>query len=238
LLDDRVSYTWLPRRESPLIWHTLGVAAFAFLRNQDRSVESAEAGPEWEFAAKSGAGGSLEAKLAFEDLLLPFTISPDAVVPAGSYLFVRVGASYHFSHTRVFQLNPRVDAGTFYDGWQATVEVIPIWHVSPHLELSGSYPYTRVRFPDREQSLDVHLGRVRIGTALNTKLSTKGFLQFNSTTHALSANVRFRFNFREGDDLWIVYNEAMNTDRDRSAPKLPLTDTRAVLVKYTYTLHM
>jgi hypothetical protein len=61
LLDDAVSYTWLPGVASSLIWHTLGLAGLAFLRNGDRSLESAELGPEWEFAARSGAGGTLEA---------------------------------------------------------------------------------------------------------------------------------------------------------------------------------
>ncbi len=235
LLDDSVSYTWLPGEASSLISHTLGLAGFAYLRNRDGSLESAEVGPEWQFAAKSGAGGSLEAKLAFEDLPVPFVLSPEALVPAGSYTFFRVGASYHVSHTRLFQVNPRVEAGTFYDGWQATAELSPIWYVSPHLELSGSYRFNRIRFPERDQRFDAHLARLRIGTALNTKVSTNAFIQLNSATHTVSANVRFRYNVREGDDLWIVYNEGMNTDRDRLTPTLPLTDTRTVLVKYTYT---
>jgi hypothetical protein len=238
LLDDSVSYTWLPGESSSLIWHTLGLAGFAFLRNGDASFESAELGPEWEFAAKSGAGGGLEAKVLFEDLPVPFVLSEDAVVPVGSYTFFRVGASYHVSHTRLFQLTPRIEAGTFYDGWEATGEVAPIWYVSPHLELSGSYLFSRIRFPERDQRFDAHLARLRIGTALNTQLSTNAFVQFNSATHTVSANVRFRYNFREGNDLWIVYNEGMNTDRHRLTPTLPFTDTRTVLIKYTYTFHL
>jgi hypothetical protein len=238
LLDDAVSYTWLPGEASSLIWHTLGLAGFAFVRNGDRSIESAEAGPEWEFSAKSGAGGSLEAKVLFEDLPVPFQLSPEALVPAGSYTFFRVGASFHVSHTRLFQLRPRVEAGTFYDGWQVTAEVSPIWYVSPHLELSGSYRFNRIRFPDRAQRFEAHLARLRIGTALNTKVSTNAFIQFNSATHTVSANVRFRYNFREGNDLWVVYNEGMNTDRHRLTPPLPFTLTRTILVKYTYTFHL
>jgi hypothetical protein len=238
LLDDAVSYTWLPGEASSLIWHTLGLAGFAFVRNGDRSIESAEVGPEWDFAAKSGAGGSLEAKVLFEELPIPFALSEEAVVPAGSYTFFRVGASYHVSHTRLFQLRPRVEAGTFFDGWQATAEVSPIWYVSPHLELAGSYRFNRIRFPDRDQRFDAHLARLRIGTALNTKVSTNAFIQFNSATNTVSANVRFRYNFREGNDLWIVYNEGMNTDRHRLTPTLPFTDTRTILVKYTYTFHL
>jgi hypothetical protein len=238
LLDGAVSYTWLPGQASSLIWHTVGLAGFAFLRNPDRSIESAEVGPEWELAAKSGAGGGLEAKVLFEDLLVPFVLSPEAVVPAGSYTFFRVGASYHVSHTRLFQLRPSVGVGTFYDGWQATAEVSPIWYVSAHLELSGYYRFDRIRFPDRDQRFDAHLARLRIGTALNTKVSTNAFIQFNSTANTVSANVRFRYNFREGNDLWIVYNEGMNTDRHRLVPTLPFSEARTILVKYTYTFHL
>ena len=238
LLEDAISYTWLPGETSSLIWHTLGLAGFAFVRNGDRSIESAEVGPEWEFAAKSGAGGSLEAKVLFEDLLVPFVLSDEAVVPAGSYTFFQVGASYHVSHTRLFQLRPRVEVGTFFDGWQMTAEVSPIWYVSPHLELAGSYLFNRIRFPDRDQRFDAHLARLRIGTALNTKVSTNAFIQFNSATNTVSANVRFRYNVREGNDLWIVYNEGLNTDRHRLTPTLPFTDSRTILVKCTYTFHL
>ncbi|MFB3132606.1 MAG: hypothetical protein ACE10K_08820, partial [Rhodothermales bacterium] len=142
------------------------------------------------------------------------------------------------SHTRLFQLRPRIEAGTFFDGWQMTVAFSPVWYVSPHLELAGSYLYNQIRFPDRDQRFDAHLARLRIGTALNTKVSTNAFIQFNSATNTVSANVRFRYNFREGNDLWIVYNEGMNTDRHRVAPALPFTDARTILLKYTYTFQL
>lgn len=237
-LDNTGSFTWLMDEASSLIWHTLALRGFAFVRNGDRSVESVEVGPEWTFAAKSGAGGSLEVKLLFEDLLEPFAFSDEAVVPVGSYTFYRLGASYHVSHTRLFQLRPRIEAGTFFDGWQATVGVSPVWYVSPHLELAASYLYNQIRFPDRDQRFDAHLARLRIGTALNTKVSTNAFIQFNSATNTVSANVRFRYNFREGNDLWIVYNEGINTDRHRIIPTLPFTDTRTILLKYTYTFQL
>ena len=238
LLDQTGSYTWLLDDASSLIWHTLGLRGFAFVRNGDRSVESVEVGPEWTFAAKSGAGGSLEVKLLFEDLLEPFALSEEAGAPVGSYTFFRLGVSYHVSHTRLFQLRPRIEAGTFFDGWQMTVGISPVWYVSPHLELAGSYLYNRIRFPDRDQRFDAHLARLRIGTALNTKVSTNAFIQFNSATNTVSANVRFRYNFREGNDLWIVYNEGINTDRHRIIPTLPFTYTRTILLKYTYTFQL
>jgi hypothetical protein len=238
LLDGSLSYTWLPGPTSPFIWHTLGLSGFAFLRNPDRSVESAEIGPAWEVSAKSGAGGDAWVKVMYEDLQDPFALSDGTIVPVGSYTFVRASLGYHVSHTRLFQLRPRVEVGTFYDGWQMTGEIAPIWYVSPHLELSGFYRFDRIRFPDRDQGFDARLARLRIGTALSTRVSTNAFIQYNSADKSVSANVRFRYNFREGRDLWIVYNEGLNTDRARSVPQLPLSDARTILVKYTHTFQM
>ncbi len=52
----------------------------------------------------------------------------------------------------------------------------------------------------------------------------------------MSFNARFRYHFSEGNDLWLVYNEGFNTVRDVfMGPRLPLSQSRAFLVKYTYT---
>ncbi len=45
--------------------------------------------------------------------------------------------------------------------------------------------------------------------------------------------MRLRYNFRGGNDLWIVYNEGIHAER--WDPRLPRTDNRTVMVKYTYT---
>lgn len=51
----------------------------------------------------------------------------------------------------------------------------------------------------------------------------------------MAANVRFRYNFQENNDLWIVYNEGLNLDRHREFPTLPVTEFRTLVLKYTYT---
>ncbi|MCY4673269.1 MAG: hypothetical protein OXD43_05810 [Bacteroidetes bacterium] len=107
--------------------------------------------------------------------------------------------------------------------------------MSKHLELSGSYQLTRIRFPSRNDTFLAHLGRLRIGSALNAKFSANVFIQLNSIQHIVSGNIRVRYNFREGNDLWVVYNQNLNTDRDRVLPRLPTTEARTVLVKYTHT---
>jgi hypothetical protein len=129
----------------------------------------------------------------------------------------------------------RVDAGTFYDGWSGSVSVRPTWNLSPRLELGAAYELNAVRFPDRGQGFDAHLGQLRATAALNTRVSASAVAQYSSLRDLVTTNFRLRYAFREGNDLFLVFNEGINTDRLASDPTLPLSDSRALLLKYTHT---
>ena len=96
-----------------------------------------------------------------------------------------------------------------------------------------------LRFPVRDESANVHLARVRVRTALDAKASGNAFVQYNSTTDRLDFNVRLRYAVTEGTDLWLVYNEGLDTDRDRDILQqerfAPLSVSRALILKYTHT---
>ena len=61
---------------------------------------------------------------------------------------------------------------------------------------------------------------------LSTKLSGSIFLQFNNVDYVSVDNIRIRYNPREGNDLWFVYNDIINLNRKREIPELPLTDSK------------
>ena len=61
------------------------------------------------------------------------------------------------------------------------------------------------------------------------------YLQYSSSDKFGVNNIRLRFNPKEGNDLYLVYNEGYNTYRYREIPTLPYTDSRSILLKYTYT---
>ena len=52
-------------------------------------------------------------------------------------------------------------------------------------------------------------------------------LQYNSATNSVSANVRLRWEYRPGSELFVVYNE----DRDTLAANFPATRNRSVILK-------
>lgn len=110
-------------------------------------------------------------------------------------------------------------------------------NLSRHLEISGEAELNFLDFPERNQSTHLHLFRVRSLIALNVHLSLQIFTQYNTLTRQFSSNLRFRYNIREGNDFWIVYNENTNTQLDRATPNLPRFEDRVLLVKYTHSFY-
>jgi hypothetical protein len=84
----------------------------------------------------------------------------------------------------------------------------------------------------------LELTRFRIRAALNTQASGNAFVQYNSTTNRLDFNVRLRYAFAEGTDLWLVYNEGLDTDplRDLAGVRGPTSLARTLLLKYRHTV--
>jgi hypothetical protein len=120
------------------------------------------------------------------------------------------------------------------------VILTPTWNPSRHLELGADYQLTRLRFSERDQGTDIHVLRLRARAALDARASGNAFLQYNSTTDRLALNVRLRYNFSEGTDLWLVYDEALATERpdDGVVPVIPRSQSRTLIVKYTHTLRL
>ncbi len=235
------AYGWFPGETSRFRQVTPSLEASVFFRNDllgdglNRAIESASIGHDWQLEFKSGDNLFVGPEVVVEDLVEPLDLPDAATVPAGRYTFSTFRVFYFMHDGRLLRANASAEAGTFYDGRRLEISFAPTWNASRHLELSAEYLGNFVRFPDRDQRFDVHLVRLRTQAALNTKLSTNFFIQYNSAADVISANARFRYNFREGNDLWIVYNEGLNANRHRETPFLPFTDTRTILLKYTHT---
>jgi hypothetical protein len=234
-IGDRISYGWRPGKESRVLHHALSVDGFLYRRNADGSTESVELGPQWKMQMKSGRSLSVAATTSYEDLERGFHLSEAAEIPAGSYHFHTARASYGAPSGALARTSVTLETGSFFDGWKNSVGVAPTWNVSEHLELSGTYQFNRITFRERDQPFNAHVARARALAMLSTRLSVSTFVQFNSAAEAVSANVRIRYNPREGSDLYLVYNEGINTERDRLLSALPFSDSRTLLLKYSHT---
>ncbi len=231
---DRVYVTWQPADTSPFYSVQAGATADVYLRNGDGSLESARFGPQVMLIQRSGAFIQVQPSIYVEDLREPFELHDDLEIPTGRYRFAGLTAMYA-PPPRLFRVGLNVDAGSFYDGWKISVGLEPTWYVSPHLEIGGELQVNRIGMPGRDERLDADIARLRVRAALDTRLSLSAFVQIDRASNEVGVNARLRFNFREGNDLFVVFNEGLNTRRARERPRLPLSESRALLFKYTYT---
>jgi hypothetical protein len=219
-------------------FRTLGatVGGFSFWHNGDGTVESAEIAPQLLGELKSGYGIFLTLRNSYESVRDSFSISRGAVVVPGNHWFHRGELFVMAPRAASFRPTFLISAGGFYDGTEISLSARPAWNPSKFVELGIDYDYNRVRFADRK-GLDLHLIRVRLQLALDVHASLASFIQHDNADHSIGINTRLRYNFREGRDLWVVYNETLNTDRpELPLPRPPLTRLRAFVLKYTHTL--
>lgn len=225
-----------------------GFLAFQTFRNSDNSLESAQYAVWVQAETKSGGGGWLEPKLFIEDVARPFVIGGEAGIPAGRYTYADLQFAWSMPTGRSLRASIDARAGTFFDGRRLQIIASPTWNASRHVEFGADYQWTRLRFDDRKYvgpdtpdfgaiGTDIQLLRLRIRWALDSRASGNAFVQYNSTSDRLDLNLRLRYNFAEGQDLWVVLNEGLATDRrtDPTLPEVPLSQNRTLIVKYTYT---
>lgn len=232
---DRIFYGWIPKKESGILNHQLGLYGYVFLHNQDGTTQSVELAPTWDVSFKSNAYMQAKLRYSYESLPDTFHLSEEAFLPTDNYQFYALSGFYQTPQVKILNTRIDVDAGSFYDGKRLSLGFTPKWTVSRFLELSGFIQWNKVILPERQQAYTATITRLRTKASLNVKLSAEAFVQYNSAANAISTNLRFRYNPREGNDLYLVFNQGNNTYRFRTVPDLPLISGRTIVVKYTYT---
>jgi len=228
-------YGWFPGDASPIFNHQAFLNGFFCWRNADRSLEYIEIDPGWKIDTKSGFSAAIGPKFFIDNIPENFSLSEKVNVPKGLYRYWGLNATLATPGGKPLQAQSVFDAGSFYDGRRISLSVAPSWYVSSDLELSGFYEFDRVAFPVRSQGMAAHIARIKALYMLSTRFSASAFIQFNSAANAVIANVRLRYNPREGVDVYLVYNEGLNTRRYRESPALPFSSGRTVMLKCTYT---
>ena len=169
---------------------------------------------------------------SYEFLDRPFQITGDVAIPIGGYRFQDTRVAYQFGRQRAFSGMLAVQHGSFYGGEKTTVEMgLPggfrsgRLEITPQLSLEPGISYNRVELPQ---------GRFTTGlvTSRTTYTATplmfvSALVQYNSSNASLGANVRFRWEYQPGSELFVVYNE----QRDTLTPRHPELQNRSFVVK-------
>ncbi len=170
---------------------------------------------------------------SYEFLDEPFSIAPDVTIPVGGYDFQDVEVSYSLGTQRRVTGGLVVQHGSFFSGEKTSVdfglggggfgggriEVTPQVSVEPGLSLHW------IDLP--EGRFSTQLVTMRTTYTATPLMFVSALLQYNSSNNSLGANVRFRWEYQPGSELFVVYNE----QRDTLTPRFPELDNRSVVIK-------
>ena len=201
-----------------------------YITDLDGRLESREARGSFGVDFNSGDTWTTEYTRSYELLVKPFAIDTgvtDVVVPSGGYGFQNLRSSYNLAGSRLVSGRLTVARGGFYGGtrteagYQGRVDFGSQFSIEPRLTIDW------VRLPVGE--FTTKLVGTRTTFTLTPRMAVSALLQYNSTTTALSSNVRFRWEYQSGSDLFVVYSDGRNT----VGSGFPTLENRALVVKAT-----
>ena len=162
----------------------------------------------------------------YEFLKRPFPIAPGVTIPVGGYNFGTLGVRFTMGQQRRSSGILSFQQGSFFGGDKTAVSYSRgRVEISPRLAIEPSVSVNRVTLP--VGSFTTNLLSSRLTYTLTPKMFVSGLVQYNSSRHSVAANVRFRWEYRPGSELFIVYNDT----RDTEGLGFPDLETRTFIVK-------
>ena len=181
------------------------------------------------FIAELSNGDTFNSEVtnAFERLDARFTVARDVTVPVGGYRNSQVKATYTLGTQRPVSGAVVLAHGSFYGGtltevtWRGRVDVSPQFIAEPTLSFNHiDGPYG---------SGETNLLGSRVTYTVSPRMFAAALVQFQSRSRTVATNVRFRWEYKPGSELFVVYSDGRST----VAPGFPALDNRSIVVKAT-----
>ena len=197
-----------------------------YIQNGAGRLETREVGGEFGVDLQNSDGFNINYSNNFEFLPEPFAIATDVVLPVGGYDFDRLRASYSFGRQRAASGRVGVEVGTFYSGHRTSMSVGGVLvNLTSRFSVEPTVSLNWVDLP--EGSFTTNLLGSRVTFSMTPRMFASALLQYSSSGQSVSANVRLRWEYVPGSELFVVYNE----QRDTQALGFPGLKNRAVIVK-------
>ena len=168
---------------------------------------------------------------SFEWLKQPFEMTPAITIPAGAYRFTNTRIVYAPGQQRAISGGLSFDRGGFFGGERTGVGyTFGRIYLSSQLNVEPSLSFNWLELPEGDFRTD--LVSVRTTYTLTPRMFVAALVQYNSTLDSLGTNLRFRWEYQPGSELFVVYTD----ERDTLDPRGPFIENRAFVVKATRLL--
>jgi len=198
----------------------------AYIENAAGRVESREQAVEFGIEYQSADTLTFSYAGLYEFVPRPFRIASSVTVPVGGYDTDTVAVNYTFGPQRKVVIGLNAEYGTFYSGHRMAISATRgRMNLGPRFSLEPTYSVNRVNLV--EGAFTTHLAGSRVTYTMTPQMFASSLVQFNSSSNAVTANVRLRWEYQPGSELFVVFNE----QRDTFGSRFPTLTNRAVIVK-------
>ncbi len=215
-----------PRR-TRLVRKMLFEGTGSYIENNASLLESRQWDQTFGLDFNSGDTVRLQTTQQYEFLARPFRIDPKATIPVGGYQFNNAALRYTLGAQRPFAATLSLEHGSFYAGDKTTVGVSAgRFNLSNRIQVQPGVSVNHVTLPFGQFTATQLQSRVVY--TLTPRTFIAGLLQYNSSNRILSTNLRLRWEYVPGSELFVVYTD----ERNAAASGLPDLNNRAFVVKW------
>ena len=221
------SFRFSPRPQSiaairKLSWQ----GRFDYITDRDGRLETRAAEAQFGIEFENSDRLTTTYTRSHEFLDQPFEIGPDVTIPVGGYSFHDVQLSYELGRQRKLSGTMSVQHGSFFSGEKTSVGFSRgRFELTPQVSMEPSVSVNWVDLP--QGRFTTELLTMRTTYTATPRLFVSALLQYNSSNDSLGANLRLRWEYQPGSEIFVVYNE----QRDTLTPRFPELDNRAFIVK-------
>lgn len=237
-LGINLAYSIFPSSESKIVQYGPTMSTTSIWGNTSKELESRNNQLGFQLLTKLGWNYTISLNNNKEFLLEELQLAGGITLDAGEYNFNSVSASLISPVTQRISYAATIDIGDFYDGKKITISASPFMNITPDFILQGSLSYNKLSFESMNIYKDITLASLKLLYTFSTKFTLSSQLQYNSLSKTYAGNFRLRYNPKEGNDFFLVYNGDFNQNKGQIQPYLPTSNYQSIQLKYTYTFQL
>ena len=213
-------------RSSRFVRRYLWETSLEYIEDGAGALETRQQTGRFNVEFESGDQFGIDARRETELLEQPFEISQGVAIAAGGYTFSDVQLTYRFGQQRRASGRLSVQSGHFYDGTITAVTYSAARvSLTPQLSVEPTVSVNHVELPAGD--FVTRLIRMRADYGVSPRMAASALVQYSSAERALSSNLRFRWEYGPGSELFVVYTD----ERDTYTRGFPGLKNRTFVVK-------
>jgi hypothetical protein len=207
------------------------LSSLDYITDRDYRPESKEIQGNYQMDFENSDTLAMDVSHNYERLSSRFDVGNGVFIPPGEYESTQAHVNYTFGQQRPISGTATIGHSGFYGGtlneltWTGRVELNRQFYVEPTL----SWNHVDVR----QGVANNNLFSTRATYTISPRMFTSALVQFKLRTHTVTTNARFRWEYRPGSELFVVYSDGRST---LDTLLLPDLQNRSFVVKATRLL--